>query len=149
MARLLVIAVFLFGYLCGTARAQEVRHPVGMVKSVSGAAFVEREGHRMAATPGRELLLGDRVSTGNDGAMGILLRDETAISLGPSTETGIEEFAYEPAEHKLGMVLRVARGVFCYLSGKISKLAPGSVRIETPVATLGVRGTYFVARIAQ
>jgi hypothetical protein len=46
------------------------------------------------------------------------------------------------------MVVRVTRGIMAYLSGMISKRAPGSVRIETPVATLGVRGTYLAVRIA-
>jgi hypothetical protein len=147
MARALIMAALMFIFICGNAQAQGA-HPVGMVKSVSGTAYLEREGRRQAVTPGLALLQGDRVTTEGNGAVGILLRDETALSLGASTDTVIEEFAFEPSEHRLGMVLRVARGVFCYLSGKISKLSPGSVRIETPVATLGVRGTYFVARIA-
>ena len=79
--------------------------------------------------------------------MGVILRDDTILSLGPSTETRIEQFAFESAGQKPGMVLRVARGVIGYLSGRIAKLAPGSVRLETPVATLGVRGTYLVARV--
>ena len=46
------------------------------------------------------------------------------------------------------MVIRVSQGIISYISGMISKLAPGSVRIETPVATLGIRGTSLLARIA-
>ena len=149
MARALLITVILLACVSGNVRAQEARSPVGMVKNVTGAAHVVREGRSIAATPGFELVQGDRITTGSNGSMGILLRDETALSLGASTDTSIEHFAFEPNEHKLGMVLRVARGYFCYLSGRIAKLAPGSVRIETPVATLGVRGTYFVARIVQ
>ena len=90
---------------------------------------------------------GDVLSTGATGSLGIILRDDTVLSLGPSSQTGIEQFAYEPAQGNLGMVLRVTRGVIEYLSGKISKLAPGAVRIETPSATLGIRGTHLLARI--
>ena len=92
-------------------------------------------------------MLGDQLVTGPKGAMGVILRDDTVLSLGPSSHTRIEKFAFDPAQGKLGMVLRVTRGVIEYLSGKISKLAPGSVRIETPVATLGIRGTHLLARI--
>jgi hypothetical protein len=150
MVRVLLITFLLLCFVAGNVgnlRAQETRSPIGMVKSVTGAAYVVRDGRRIAATPGFELVQGDRITTGSNGTMGILLRDETALSLGNSTDASIENFAFEPKEQKLGMVLRVARGLFCYLSGKIAKLAPDSVRIETPVATLGVRGTYFVARI--
>jgi len=128
------------------AAAQDER-PIGLVKTASGEVFILRECRRTAALPGSGLVLGDVLSTGATGALGVVLRDNTVLSLGPSTETRIEQFAFEPAEHKLGMVLRVTRGLIAYISGRISRLAPGSVRIETPVATLGVRGTHLVARI--
>ena len=147
MLRALLITVILLAGVSTGVLAQEAPNSVGMVKNVSGNAHVVRDGRSLAATPGFELFLGDRVTTDSNGSMGIMLRDETALSLGASTDTSIEQFVFEPRENKLGMVLRVGRGIFCYLSGRIAKLAPGSVRIETPVATLGVRGTYFVARI--
>jgi len=128
------------------ATAQDER-PVGLVKTANGEAFILRDGRRTVALPGSGLVLGDVLSTGATGHLGVILRDDTLLSLGPSTETRIEQFAFEPAGQSLGMVLRVTRGLIAYVSGKISKLAPGSVRIETPVATLGVRGTRFVARI--
>lgn len=130
-----------------TFSAAQDDRPIGLVKTVSGEVLILREGRRIAALPGFGLVRGDVLSTGATGEMGVLLLDDTVLSLGPSTETRIEQFAFEPAEQKLGMVLRVTRGLIAYLSGKISKLAPGSVRIETPVATLGVRGTHLVARI--
>jgi len=121
--------------------------PIGMVKTATGDSAILREGQRLAALPGAQLFLGDQLATGPTGAMGVILRDETVLSLGPSSLTRLEHFAYEPAQGQLGMVLRVTRGLIEYLSGKISKLAPGSVRIETPVATLGIRGTHLLARI--
>jgi hypothetical protein len=128
------------------AVAQDVRS-IGLVKTAHGDAFILRDGRRMAAQPGSGLVLGDVLSTGATGAMGVMLRDDTVLSLGPSTETRLEQFAFESADQKPGMVLRVTRGLIGYISGRISKLAPGSVRIETPVATLGIRGTRLVARI--
>lgn len=130
-----------------TIAAAEDNRPLGVVKTVSGEVFILREGRRLAALPGSGLVLGDVLSTGATGTVGVILRDDAVLSLGPSSETRIEQFAFEPAEQKLGMVLRVTRGLFAYISGRISKLAPGSVRIETPVATLGIRGTRLVARI--
>ena len=121
--------------------------PVGLVKTASGEASLLRDGRRLAALPGTPLLLGDQLSTGATGALGVILRDDTVLSLGPSSQARIERFAFDPARGNLGMVLRVTRGLFEYISGKISKLAPGSVLIETPVATLGIRGTHLLARI--
>jgi len=147
MGRVIFLTLFICLSVCGTVWAEGGAARVGTVKNSSGDAFVVRAGHRLPAVPGMELRQGDRLVTGGSGRLGVLLSDDTALSLGPSTESSIESFLYSPDEGRLGMVLRVARGVFGYLSGKIAKLAPGSVRVETPVATLGVRGTYFVARI--
>ena len=143
-----IAVVIICGLLAGAtiASAQDNR-PIGVVKTASGEVFILREGRSMAALPGQQLVLGDVLSTGATGSLGVILRDDTVLSLGPSSETRIEQFAFEPAEQRLGMVLRVTRGLISYLSGRISKLAPGSVRIETPVATLGIRGTRLVARI--
>ena len=132
---------------CATAASAQDERPIGLVKTASGEAVILRGGRSLAAQPGSTLMLGDLLSTGTSGTLGVILRDDTVLSLGPSSQTRIERFAFDPAQGNLGMVLRVTRGLIEYLSGKISKLAPGSVRIETPVATLGIRGTHLLARI--
>ena len=144
--RILVLIICTLLTSATMAPAQDDR-PIGLVKSASGEAFILRDGRRMATLPGSGLIRGDVLSTGATGTLGVILRDDTVLSLGPSTETRIEQFVFEPAEKKLGMVLQVSRGLISYISGRISKLSPGSVRIETPVATLGIRGTRLVARI--
>ena len=141
---ILILCALLAG--AGCAVAEDV-HPIGLVKSASGEAFIVRDGQRVPALPGCGLMPGDLLATGPGGALGVILRDDTVLSLGPSSQTSIEKFLFDPAQKNLGMVLRVTRGIIEYLSGRISKLAPGSVRIETPVATLGIRGTHLVARI--
>lgn len=144
--RILILIICALQACAAMAEALDNR-PVGLVKTTYGEVFILRDGRRMVALPGFGLVLDDVLSTGATGALGVILRDDTLLSLGPSTETRIEQFAFEPAEQKLGMVLRVTRGLISYISGRISKLSPGSVRIETPVASLGIRGTRLVARI--
>ena len=130
-----------------TVRAENHPAPIGLVKVVTGDAAILRDGQRIVARPGIQLIQGDVLSTGAKGSMGVILRDDTLLSLGASSETRLEQFVFEPVNQKLGLVVRITHGVIGYLSGRIAKLAPGSVRLETPVATLGVRGTYLVARI--
>ncbi len=133
--------------LASAAMADDPGRSIGIVKTATGEASVLRDGRRIAAQPGLSLARGDVLSTGATGTMGVILRDDTILSMGSSSEIHMEQFTFDPARHDLGMVMRVARGIIAYLSGRISRLAPGSVRIETPVATLGVRGTYLYARI--
>jgi hypothetical protein len=89
----------------------------------------------------------DGLRTGADGRIGITLKDDTRISLGPSSEVRLERFNYAAADGSLGLVLKIVRGVAAYVSGRIAKLSPDSVRLETPTAIVGVRGTSLAIRV--
>ena len=88
----------------------------------------------------------DSLRTGADGHLRCL-NDETRLSLGPGSEVRLDRFAYAPAEGRLGFVLQVVRGVIAYVSGRIAKLAPDSIRLQTPAAIVGVRGTTLALRV--
>lgn len=89
----------------------------------------------------------DTIRTGNDGRTGIIFHDGTRISLGPSSEISIERFEFQPADQKLGLILRIVQGIAAYISGKISELSPGSVQVQTPAGIIGLRGTQFVLSV--
>jgi hypothetical protein len=59
----------------------------------------------------------------------------------------LDKFMYAPSEGKMGLALRVVRGMVAYVSGRIAKLAPDAVRLETPAAIVGVRGTTLVIQV--
>ena len=61
----------------------------------------------------------DTLRTGADGTVGITLKDDTRVSLGPASEVRIERYMYAPGEGGFAMVLRFARGVAAYVSGRI------------------------------
>lgn len=121
----------------------------GRVKVSSGAAFIVRGEEQVPATIGLVVLQADRLRTGPDGALGVTLRDDTRVSLGPSSEVRLESFLYNPSAGRMGLVLKFIRGVTAYVSGRIAKLAPDSIRLETPAAIVGVRGTTLTIRVAE
>ena len=121
--------------------------PAGLIKIASGSAFVVRAGAQLPAEAGQAIFEADTVKTGADGRLGITLKDDTRVSLGPGSEVRVNRFAYAPAEGRLGLVLGVVRGVMAYVSGRIAKLAPDSIRLETPAAVMGVRGTTLAVRV--
>jgi hypothetical protein len=77
------------------------------------------------------------------------MKDDTRISLGPDSEVRIDRYVYAPGEGGLGMVLKFVRGAAVYVSGRIAKLAPDSIRLETPAAIVGVRGTTLAIRVGS
>jgi hypothetical protein len=128
------------------AFAQEA-NPAGKVKVASGAAFIVRNGTAIPAQPGQTVLENDDLRTGPDGTLGVTLKDDTRVSLGPSSEVRVERFVYAPGGGRLEMALKFVRGVAAYVAGRIAKLAPDAVRLETPAAIVGVRGTSLVIRV--
>jgi hypothetical protein len=122
--------------------------PAGRIKVVSGSAFIVRNGQSTPTQVGQLVFEGDALRTEADGRIGATLNDETRLSLGPSSEIRINQFQYAPAEGRLGFVLGIVRGVVSYVSGRIAKLAPDSIRLETPSAIVGIRGTRMAFSVA-
>ena len=119
----------------------------GRIKVASGSAFIVRESKSIPAQVGQVVFEADGLKTGADGRIGVTLQDDTRVSLGPGSEVRLDRFVYAPAEGRLGVVLKIVRGVAAYVSGQIAKLSPDSVRLETPAAIVGVRGTSLAIRV--
>ena len=119
----------------------------GRIKVASGSAFIVRESKLIPAQVGQVVFEADGLKTGADGRIGVTLQDDTRVSLGPGSEVRLDRFVYAPAEGRLGVVLKIVRGVAAYVSGQIAKLSPDSVRLETPAAIVGVRGTSLAIRV--
>ena len=135
-------AILASALLCAATSARAAEPvPAGQIKVASGAAFIIRGDHVLPATLGQTVFESDRVRTGSDGRLGITLKDDTRFSLGPNSEVHLDRFAYAPAEGHLALALNVVRGMAAYVSGRIAKLSPDAVKLETPGAIVGVRGT--------
>jgi hypothetical protein len=119
----------------------------GRIKTVSGSAFIVRDRATIPAQPGQVVFVSDAIRTGADGAIGVTLKDDTRLALGPSSEVRLERFVYAPGSGSFGLALKFVRGVTAYVSGRMAKLAPDSIRLETPAAIVGVRGTTLAIRV--
>ena len=121
----------------------------GRIKVSSGDAFIVRAGTLLPATVGASVLESDSLRTGSNGSLGVTLKDDTRVSLGPASEVRLDSFLYDPSAGRLGLALKFIRGVTAYVSGRIAKLSPDSVRLETPAAIVGVRGTTLTIHVAE
>ncbi len=144
----LVAALMLVCTVATPAVAQE-RPVAGRIKISTGSAFIVREGTQIPAQVGQIVYEADGLRTGGDGKIGVTLNDDTRLSLGPSSELKLERFMYAPATSGFGLVLKFVRGAATYVSGRIAKLAPDSIRLETPASIIGVRGTTLAIRVLE
>ncbi len=136
-----------FVLVCVVFPAGAAEAIAGSVKAVRGSAVVRRGAETIPVREGMHLLANDVLKTSADGRLGAILQDGTRISLGPATELTIDRFVYEPADGKFDLLLRLARGVLTYVSGKIAQFSPKAAKVETPVAVVGLRGTHFAVSI--
>jgi len=146
-----VTVALLLGALClpaadDTASAGET---IGVVRTVSGDATVTRGEKTLPAAPGLKIVAGDTLGTGRDGSLGVILRDDSSLSIGPESRLVLRSFLFAPSEGKFDLVARITRGTMAYLSGLIGTLAPGKARFETPTATIGIRGTRFAVKVGE
>jgi hypothetical protein len=116
----------------------------GVVKTTKGSVTIQRGSEKIAAAPGARVAAADRIVTGADGSVGIILRDNTLLSAGPNSTLVLERFAFDSTTHAGTVDASLKRGTLSVVSGKIAKQSPDAVQFRTPNAILGVRGTEFV-----
>jgi hypothetical protein len=121
----------------------------GRIKIASGEAVIVRGSRTSPARVGEPVYSSDHLRTGKDGKVGVTLNDDTQLSIGPASEVRLDSFVFEPGQGHLALVLKFIRGTAAYVSGQIAKLAPDAVRLETPAAIVGVRGTTLAVHVTS
>lgn len=117
---------------------------VATFKNVTGDIGIARNGATLGAASGSTLFVSDRIVSGTGSSAGIVFKDGTQLTVGPSTDIQVRDYAFEPKQAKFEFFVYLARGAAVYSSGMIAKLSPESVKVGTPTATIGVRGTRFI-----
>ena len=141
---ILVLGTLVAVLAAGQAAAQDV----GRVKTVKGTVYIERGGAREVALVGAGVRQADTLVTGPDGAVGVTLADDTLLSAGPNSILAIERFVYD-GNQSGSLEAALTKGTLAVVSGRIAKQAPDAMRVKTPAAILGVRGTEFVVRASD
>jgi len=149
MKHILFVAILLAAVSVPVRGHADTDGIIGVVRNVAGSATVTRGGDVLPATRATKLHAGDTLGTGPDGSLGVILRDNSSLSLGPSSSLVLRDFLFSPSERKFGLLVRLTKGTMAYLSGLIGKLAPEKVRFETPTATIGIRGTHFAVKAGE
>jgi hypothetical protein len=121
------------------------QNQIAQVKTVSGQVKVERDRGQTSPKAGDLLFEKDTIVTGADGSIGITFIDNTVMSAGPNSEISLEQFTFDSSNFNGSMLTELRKGTLSVVSGDIARSSPGAMKVRTPAATLGVRGTRFVA----
>jgi hypothetical protein len=135
--------------LASAAAAWAQSSRIAQVETVSGQVFIERGGSRLTVKIGDPVDEKDVITTGADGTIGITFIDNTVMSAGPNTEVSLDNYRFDSNKFNGSMLADLRKGTLSMVSGDIAKSSPGAMKVKTPAAILGVRGTHFAVFVVQ
>jgi hypothetical protein len=163
---LLLTGLILTLALPGPARAQSqpatpavadvVSNPIGKIVTASGSVTIERTNAvviqvsvagQAETKVGDLVYVGDVVKTGADSRVGINFTDGTSFNLASNARMALDEFVYEPNGKSNSTLFNLTKGAFTFVAGKVA--ATGDMKVDTPVATMGIRGTTPHVEVAE
>ena len=115
----------------------------GAIGELKGSGVLERNNEVIEGNKGVSVQSMDTAVTAN-GRMRIDFVDETRVDLTEHSRLLIDEFVYDPANDVGSLSIKASLGGVRYASGQIAKRYRQNVKIKTPSATIGVRGTDFI-----
>ena len=122
---------------------------IGDVILQEGIGSVERkDGDEFESKKDLDIFSYDTVRTGK-GKTAIEFVDDTRVDVTEHSKLIIDEFVYDPNTKKGALSLKASLGTVRYASGQIAKNSKQNVKIQTPSATIGVRGTDFTMTIDE
>jgi len=121
---------------------------IGNVDQVEGNGVIDRDKTDITIEEELSIEQYDTVKTGN-GKVGILFIDDTRVDVTQHSKLIIDEFVFDPNTNTGKLSLKAALGTVRYASGQIAKNSRQDVKITTPTATIGVRGTDFSMTIDE
>jgi hypothetical protein len=122
---------------------------VGEIKVSRGAVHIERGGQQLPGPIRTRIQQSDVIITGADGSAGITFMDDSLLSVGPNSVLAIDRFEFDSTTHRGTFDSSLKKGTLAAVSGKLAKQSPDAMKVRTPAAVLGVRGTEFVVRTSE
>jgi VCBS repeat-containing protein len=126
----------------GAAAAAQV---IGHVTKLAGSATAVRNGVSIILNNGDNVEKGDVVSTGAESTLGITFIDGTVFGLSSNARMVLNEMVYDPNGSSNSSLLSLVAGTITFVAGETAK--HGDMKIDTPVATMGIRGTAVLTQI--
>src|SRR6056300_371991 len=148
----LMVLVALFVSFKMMGEQQSVAN-IGNITELNGTGRVVREvpkdlDETFQASLDLDINSYDNVQTSN-GRLGITFLDDSQVRLTEHSELIIDEFIYDPDPSKSKMALQFASGTARFITGKLATIDKENILIQTPSATIGIRGTDFTVTVDE
>ena len=112
---------------------------IGKVEKSVGDVTAVRNGVSVTLNVGDAVYKSDMIQTGTASSVGISFPDGTALNLVANTRMALNDYSYTPTSNSNDALFTLVEGTFAFVAGKVAHT--GDMKINTPVATMGIRGT--------
>tara|TARA_B100001778_G_scaffold206858_1_gene170917 strand:+ start:545 stop:1657 length:1113 start_codon:yes stop_codon:yes gene_type:complete len=121
---------------------------IGNIFEQTGVGNIERDNDALEAAKGVNILLYDTLNTGN-GRIAVNFLDDSNLRLTEHSRVLIDEVIYDPNPSKSKMTMKFAMGTARFTSGKLGLVNKANIDIQTPTASIGIRGTDFTTTVDE
>ncbi|QPF84427.1 FecR domain-containing protein [Bradyrhizobium genosp. L] len=118
---------------------------IGHVTKLTGNATAIRNGVAIVLNQGDNVYKGDVVQAGSDSSLGLTFIDGTVFGLGSNAKMVLNEMIYDPNGSSNSSLMSLVQGTISFVAGQTAK--HGDMKVDTPVATMGIRGTAVLVEI--
>ena len=129
------------------AGASPAPQPVGRVETVAGSATAVRNGVAIELNVGDLVFQGDVVQTLSSSTLAVAFSDGSAFTLNENARMALNEFVYDPNSTSNSALINLVQGTVSFIAAQVAKT--GNMRVETPTAVLGIRGTFITLSVSS
>jgi VCBS repeat-containing protein len=131
-----------YAQAAGTAAAAKV---VGHVVKMTGSASIVRNGVTIDVNNGDIVYQNDVVQTGSGSTLGLVMIDGTTFNLTANARLMMNDLTYDATSTSNTSLFTLVQGAATFVAGQVAKT--GDMKVSTPVATMGIRGTAVILDI--
>jgi hypothetical protein len=121
--------------------------PIGNVATLTGSATVTRNNASAPLKLKDDILLNDVLQTSANSTLGVTFNDATTFNLTANARIAVDSFVYEDGGKANAALFNVAKGTVAFVAAAVAK--SGDMKISTPTATLGIRGTTGLVEVPE
>jgi len=123
------------------------REPIGNVATLTGTATVTRNKVVTPLALKDDIFQDDLLQTSANSTLGVTFNDATTFNLTANAQISIDSFVYQDGGQQNGALFNIEKGTVAFVAAAVAKT--GDMRISTPTATLGIRGTTGLVEVPQ
>jgi hypothetical protein len=121
--------------------------PIGNVATLTGSATVTRNNTATPLKAQDDIFLNDVVKTSSNSTLGVTFNDATTFNLTANATITIDNYVYQDGGKQNAALFNIARGTVAFVAAEVAHT--GDMKIATPTATLGIRGTTGLVEVPE